>query len=254
MAIKSKGRSKGRQVARAPRREPVEVKPPFFLRRWVQVTLAFAVGVALVLFGVWVTNGIRASRADEKAANAQTEMKTALSQWKTTVETQIQTVGQLQQQGVAPLIAPGLAPAVGALASGKAPTASGKDLAQLGEQLKKAADTLAAYDLTKVIRNKGFDVGETDRILSVQSGFVTALNMYREAAVVASIAAVASDPAQQAQLGAAAKRLNDDADSAMQEAWRGYGNALFLVGLTDGVATTPAGGIPGVTGGTGPTG
>jgi hypothetical protein len=253
MAIKSKGRSKGRQVARAPRREPVQVKPPFFQRRWVQVALAFAAGVALVCFLIWVTNGIRTSRTDEQAANEQTDMKTALSQWKSTVETQIQTVGQLQQQGVAPLMAPGLAPAVAALADGKAPALSAQDLAKLGGQLRQAADTLAAYDLTKVIRNKGFDVGETDRILSARTGFVTALNTYREAAVVASIAAAASDP-QRAQLGASAKRLNDDADVALQEAWRGYGNALYLVGLTSGVATTPAGGIPGVTGGTGSTG
>jgi hypothetical protein len=41
MAIKGKGKTKGRAPAGAPRRTPVDVPVPFFLRRRVQVLLGF---------------------------------------------------------------------------------------------------------------------------------------------------------------------------------------------------------------------
>ena len=68
MAIKGKGKTKNRQPARAPRRTPVPVKPPFFARRWVQLVAALLIGMGIVWFLVWVTNGIRASRDSDQAA------------------------------------------------------------------------------------------------------------------------------------------------------------------------------------------
>jgi hypothetical protein len=68
MAIKGKRKPKSKPVARAPRRAPVQVAPPWPQRRWVQVTAAFIVGLFVMTLFVWITNGLRQDRADAEAA------------------------------------------------------------------------------------------------------------------------------------------------------------------------------------------
>ncbi len=81
MAIKSKKpRSKPKQVARAPRREPVAVPTPFLSRRWVQAVAVFVVGVFAMTFFVWLTNGLRSNDAEaEAAAEAATKRQAAMA-------------------------------------------------------------------------------------------------------------------------------------------------------------------------------
>src|SRR5919197_4105716 len=127
MAIKSKGKTKQRSVARGPRHEPVPVPVPFFRRRWVQLVSMFIVGV-LALSGVlWAWNGIQGYREDDRAAQELASRQKALSQWKTVVEGQVTAVGQLQ--GAAPpVVASDVSTAVDALGKGNDPSATAASL------------------------------------------------------------------------------------------------------------------------------
>jgi hypothetical protein len=234
MAIKGKGKTKGRQPARAPRRAPVEVKPPFFLRRWVQVTVAFLIGMGVVWFLVWVTNGIRDSRQSDQAAKTQAEQKAALQQWQTLVEQQIGTVGQLQQQGVPPTVAPQVAATGQALAAGKPPTTTSADLKSSAAALGKAAKAMNAFNLSTAIRGKGFSIDQADAILTAQTHLTDALSTSQQAALLAALAVDTSDAALQKELGARVQSLTTIADTELQEGWRLYTNALSDVGLLSG--------------------
>jgi hypothetical protein len=247
VAIKNKGRSKNRQVARPPRRTPVEVKPPLFVRRWVQLTLAFVTGVAVVLFVGWIWASVQQMREDDRTAQELDQQRAALQQWQTQVEQQLGTVGQIQQQPLPPVIAPQVAAAAAALADGKPSQAAGSDLRSAGKALADAADALDAFDLSGTIKNKGFDVGQADRILTSRTQFVNALRTYRQVALLSAEAIDAQDSALSTTLGTSAKALTTIAEDSMNEAWRLYSDALTGVGLQAAPIGNP-GGIPGVTG------
>lgn len=234
MAIKGKGKTKSRQQARAPRRAPVAVKPPLFARRWVQLTAALLVGMGLVWFLVWVTNGIRESRRSDQAATTASEQKAALQRWQGLIEQQVGTVGQLQQQGVPPTISPQVAAAGGALAAGKPVTTTAADLKSSAAALQRAAKAMTSFNLSTTIRGKGYTVDQADAILTAQTHLTDALQTYQQAALLAALAVDSTDPALKEALGARVQALTATANAELQEGWRLYTNALSDVGLLSG--------------------
>lgn len=234
MAIKGKGKTKSRQPARAPRRTPVAVKPPFFARRWVQLVAALLIGMGIVWFLVWVTNGIRSSRDSDQAAKLTAEQKGALQQWQSLVEQQVGTVGQLQQQGVPPTIAPQVAATGAALAAGKPPTTTSKDLKSSAAALQAAAKAMTTFNLSTTIRDKGFTQPQADTILTAQTHLTDALSTYQQAALLAALAVDSTDTSLQKELGTRAQALAATANAELQEGWRLYTNALSNVGLLSG--------------------
>src|SRR3989304_1182393 len=87
MAIKSKSRpKKSKQVARAPRAVPVEVRPPFFLRKRVQVTVAFVVGLLTAAVILWARNGLDEERAREERQKVAARARQAVGQYQSTIE------------------------------------------------------------------------------------------------------------------------------------------------------------------------
>jgi hypothetical protein len=234
MAIKGKGKTKSRQPARAPRRTPVEVKPPFFARRWVQVVAALVVGMGIVWFLVWATNGIRASRDSDRAAKQTAQQKAALQQWQSLVEQQVGTVGQLQQQGVPPTISPQVSATGAALAAGKPPTATSADLKSSAAALQKAAKAMTTFNLSTTIRDKNFTTSQADTILTAQTHLTDSLSTYQQAALLAALAVDSNDASLQKELGARVQALAATANAELQEGWRLYTNALSNVGLLSG--------------------
>src|SRR2546421_6886850 len=118
MAIKGKGKTKPRAVTRAPRPVPVKVKPHFFGRSWVQLTVAVIAGMGLVLLLVWVTNGLRREQHTKEAAARRLEVAKVIKQWKTTVDGAVSKVndGAAAAQTGAPTIFPNLSTAIDSLA------------------------------------------------------------------------------------------------------------------------------------------
>ena len=230
MAIKGKGKTKNRQVARAPRRAPVEVPKPIYQRTWVRVVTAFLLGVLAVLLIVWITNALRASSAEDDAAAAQELRRQALTTWRGELEGQLGTVGTLQD-ALPPVLAPQIAATAEALAKGKDAPGDTAQLEQLAKDLDAAATALDDFDLTATIRDQGFNVGQTEALLASRTELVVALRDLEQAANLLVLAGGTTDPATVEALAGGAQALTGSAGELVDEAWRRYRNALVAGGL-----------------------
>jgi len=224
MAIKNKGKTKQRSVARGPRHEPVPVPKPFAQRRWVQLTTLFVVGVFAMTVFVWATNGLRKDRASKDAANELITRQKALSSWKTVVESQISAVGQLQGD-VAPTVASDISAAVQALATGKDPSAKPADLEASAKELGKAAKAINTFDLADAITQQGFDIAGSTALTSSKAELVQGLQLYEQAGKLAVLAMAADGPTK-AQLSASAKAVADSASALIETGWIKYSSTL----------------------------
>jgi hypothetical protein len=262
MAIKgkTKSRSRGRPPARAPRREPVVVKPPLVRRRWVQVCAAAVVGALAVLFAVWITNGLRQERANDEEAAAAATRRSAAQEWQRTLEGEVGKLGTISP-GTPPTILTELSGAIDGLADGKAPDGTDATIADALTLVRAATETLDGYDLTATIADQGFDVEETNYFVNSQSKVVHALKLYEQSALLAR-EALATEGEERVALARRAVAVRDLATSLLNEGWNDYLQVMFAVGLTQvagptgiipGVVTGPASG-PGATGASGPTG
>jgi hypothetical protein len=232
MAIKNKGRSRSKQVARAPRRDPVVVKAPFFRRRWVELVGALLLGMFLVMMTVWVTNGLRKNRDSDAAAATTAQQKTALIAWQGALEPALSGVGTLNGP-IAPTIAPNVSAAATNLAKGKPAGATATQLLASAKALNKASTTTDAFDLVDAIRGKGFDINQTGSLLSSKVSIVSGLQGLEQAARLSVLAIAATGPTQ-AQLAASAKALADSSTNLVQDGYNSYLNALSAVGLVGG--------------------
>jgi hypothetical protein len=231
MAIKGKGKTKGRQPARAPRRAPVEVTPPFFLRRRVQVALAFVVGILLMLLAIWITNGLRTQNADEKATTQASQQRAAAERWKSQVESSLGTVGTLTP-GKSPVVFTDLATAIASLQKGDVPNGAATVLKKAQADAKTAIDPLKAYKLSDQIRDMGMTEGQVSWFLNSQTRFVQSLELYSQAAALAALAIDASKD-QRTAIANSASDLQSKASEILQQGWSDYQNALGSVQIFD---------------------
>jgi hypothetical protein len=247
MAIKNKGRTKQRSVARGPRHEPVRVPVPFFRRRWVQLVSMFIVGVLALSAVLWAWNGIRGYRDDDRAAQELASRQLALGTWKAIVESQVSAVGQLQGD-VPPVVAADVSAAVDALAKGNEPSAKQADLRSSADQLGKVAKAIDDFDLAGKIANQGFDVAGSTALTSSKTELVQAFRQYEQAANLAALA-MAANGSTRADLAIYAKAAEDSATELLQAGWIKYSSTLAENQLSAG--GTPSGlgsGIPGAGG------
>ncbi len=245
MAIKgkSKKRNTPRPVARAPRREPVAVKPPVFQRRWVQVTGAFLLGMLAFMALIWFANGLRANREkDAAAADAANKLKAAQS-WQSSVEGSVGRLGT-SQQGLPPAVFPEMAAALTQMKKGTVPDGAATTFTTASEAAGKTAKKLTAFDLAGAISGQGFTEPEAASFTSSKDGLIGALELYQNAAQVGA-QAVDATGAQQAALVKIASDLHAQADAQLQRAWTLYRAAL----AAGGDVSLPNGPIPGLPGG-----
>ena len=246
MAIKGKTRSKNRPrtAARAPRAVPVEVKPPFFLRRWVQVSLAAAAGVAAMIVLIWATNGLRNEhRTNEAAANRAKAVK-ALGQWKSTVDSALTGV-QFDEQSQSVGMFSSISTALDQIKGGKIPKSAVTQVSSAEKPLKTAADDLEKAALPDMIRDKGLTEAQAITILDSRSGMVNAFRIEQEVAATIESAAKAP-PSVASDLIADAKMLSTLAQSNFGDAYQSYVGILRPLGLIPVTQPTiPPGGFPG---------
>ena len=231
MAIKGKGKTRGRPPVRAPRRAPVEVKPPFFLRRRVQVSLAFVAGLLLMVFAIWVTNYLRQQHADHTAATQASEQRTAGQKWKSQVEGALGKVGTLSPSAL-PALFPELGATISGLQKGHVPDGAAATLKKARADAKLAIVPLKKYDLTGQVRDIGMDEGQVSWFLSSQTRIVQALELYEQAAANAALAIAAPDD-QRAAIADAAAAIQDKAAELLSDGWSDYQNALGSVQIVD---------------------
>jgi len=222
MAIKGKGKTKPKQPARAPRRAPVPVKPPFAQRTWVKAMAAFIAGVFLVSMCWWVWENLDKDRNAKAAVDAQAQQREAISAWRSQLETDLGGVAQLQG-GALPQIATNVQPALDALTKGTDPGVTADDMDTLAGQLADAAKKLGKFQVADVIKDHGFDKGQADSITAAQAELTAAIQAYHVAAQLTSVAL--STPGQQDTLVAAASESLDTAQQLLNSGWTKYTNA-----------------------------
>ena len=248
MAIKSKGKTKQRSVARGPRHEPVPVPVPFFRRRWVQLVSMFIVGVLALSAVLWAWNGFQGYRADDRAAQELSSRQKALGQWKAVLEAQVTAVGQLQGN-VPPIVASDVSSAVDDLAKGKKPSASAASLASSADELRNVAKAIEKFDLAGTISGQGFDATASTALTSSKTELEQAFTLYEQAARLA-VLAMAADGKTASDLTASAKSLLDSAGKLLEAGWIKYSSTLSENGLAPGgTASGLGGGQPGGAGG-----
>lgn len=248
MAIKGKGKTRGRQPARAPRRAPVEVKTPFFLRRRVQIFVALIAGFLMMMFLVWATNGLRKQRADKMATTEASDQRTAAEKWKTTVEGALGTIGTLS--GAEPVLLSQIGTTITALQKGDVPKGTADTLQAAQDQAKSAADSLTAFGLRDQVGDKGMSTGQVEWFLNSQQRIVQALELYRESAATAALAIDATG-GQRKAIAARALNIKVIADAILKDGWSDYQNALGSAGIVQAPSLT---GLTGATGPGAPTG
>jgi len=241
MAIKGKSRakSKPRPVARAPRPVPVDVKPPFFLRRWVQVSLACVAGIGAMVVLVWATNGVREQDRTKELARTRESARRVVQEWQTTVDSALATFGPAQAGGAPPTLFPDLSAAIDATSNGKPPQGLEKVASDARDLASTTSDTLDGVELSSLIANKGLNAEEAIWVLDSQKRMSFGFKLYGQVAALMGDAATAP-AAEQEHLASRASDLAQLAVDAFQDGYENYVNALASVGLFTG--GTPAGG------------
>jgi len=244
MAIKNKGKTKQRSVARGPRHEPVPVPVPFFRRRWVQLVSMFIVGVLALSAVLWAWNGFQGYRADDRAAQELSSRQKALGQWKAVLEAQVTAVGQLQGN-VPPIVGSDISSAVDDLANGKTPSASAASLTSAANELGNVAKAIKRFDLAGTISGQGFDATGSTALTSSKTELEQAFQLYQQAGELA-VLAMAADGTTASDLTASAKSLLDSASQLLEAGWIKYSSTLSENGMAPGGTASGLGsGIPG---------
>jgi hypothetical protein len=234
MAIKGKGKTRSKPPARAPRPQPVQVRPPLFRRTWVLASLSFLLGIGIIWLAVWVTNGIRADDLESTQKAAQASGDKVVKQWAATVDG---AVAQFQDQA-SPTQPPAsgqivaftdLTTAVDSLAKGD----KVKDAVATAKAAKDKADaavaTFSNVDLPTLIRDHGLDVTTTNYLLNSKARMVEGLQLYSQAADLVQKAAATDDPAAADELVAEASKLVPLAKEIFDEGYSDYTQAKAAV-------------------------
>jgi hypothetical protein len=229
MAIKGKGKTRPKQAPRAPRHEPVPVKPPLAQRGWVRALAAGMAGLLVMATVWWAWENLDQQQNAKDLATKQGLQRDALSAWgKGNLEPALTTVGQLAGGG-APQIAANVQTALDAIANGDPAGVTADEMITLADNLEKAADKLNKFALADTIANVGFEPSQTDVITSVQSEMVAGL---RSLAVAARLVArMVDDPAIAKDLVDAAKGANDTGQALILRAWNSYTNETSAAGI-----------------------
>jgi hypothetical protein len=235
MAIKGKGRTKTKQVARAPRREPVPVKAPFFTRRWVQVLGAAVAGAAVVLLVLWVVHGLNQDHTKAKLKAEAVTRLAAGQKWRVTVVPAVAAIGTPSRTGGAPTMFAQLNAVTTSLKSkkGKSPKNAKDVIAKAILGANSASTTLTAFDMPKTITGQGFDVLGRTLLADSQQLMVEGLKLYGESALVTK-QALATTGATRRTLARTAESIRQSADALFATGWSDYEASLIAAGITTG--------------------
>jgi hypothetical protein len=228
VAIKGKKRTKTRQPVRAPRRGPVPVPVPFAKRRGVQALAAFIAGLLVFWGGIWLTNGLREQDRTTRTEAQDLLRRRAASSWKTLVETEVGTIGQVQE-GTPPVILPQI-PAILTGLTDRTPKDVVATLQDAAAGAEEVSGTIGSYDLSRSITNKGFDPAAALRFLGARDELVLALDLTREAALL-GVAAARLDVDDRGAVLARAQSLLAHATVAMARFQTHHSQALSAAGI-----------------------
>lgn len=245
MAIKGKSRSKakGKQVSRAPRREPVHVKPPFFTRRWVQITIAAVGGAVVVLLAFWVIRGIHADRATSASQADAAKRVAAARKWETVLGGALTPIATQGQTGAPPTLFVNLGPVVASLAGGKAPKGATTTIKQVSDGVTTATGALAKSTVAATLQNQGFTAAQINSFIAAQDLIDQSLTLFGKTADSAKLALSAKGTTMK-QLAGAALAEQESATALFQKGWSAFVEALLEAGVNGASGSSAGAGAP----------
>ena len=245
MAIKGKGRSKTRQVTRAPRPGYTPPPVPWFSRRWVQLTAALLAGIVAVALFAWVRGNLRSASQDRAERQQQAEMRSVMQRYQAGMDPILSQVGQPQPPIF--IAFPRLGETIDAFTKGDASAKEATEAASAIETTaSEAADAMGKVDAASLLQQHQDLPGTfTREIATSKSAMSHAVTMYEESAILLGLAADATDNLQ-ADLLSSAKELQTSADTLFADGYQNYFDAQVDAGTYQ--PTQPAPGLPGGTG------
>lgn len=256
MAIKGRSKSRGaRTVARGPKPAYVPVKVPWYRRRGLWLVVATLLAVAAVEGLVY---GFLNERDDNRAADEQQRMATAVNRYRDQVERVLVEIGnKTPPSGFTPFADLGTA-----ISGLEADTVTKKSLdlaASAGDSTAKAAgDAANTFDdigASRMVGGHDFTQDFVLYVLNSKDGFALGARLYREAALLTSMAAAADEGQARDDLVARARSVQSLAEQAFSGAYSDYVQAQIMAGVytPQNLVPQPAAGLTGVTGATGGT-
>ena len=150
MAIKGKGKTRARPVARGPRPAYTPPPVPWFSRRWVQLLAAFVAGLLAVALFAWVRGNLHRESADRAARQRQAAERTVMLNYQGRMEPILSQIGQARP----PLFVafPALGQAIDDLQSGKTSPSKASDTASTTQdQATKASQSMNDVDTASIL-------------------------------------------------------------------------------------------------------
>ncbi len=253
MAIKGKSKSRGtKTVARGPKPVYVPVKTPWYRRRGLWLVVATLVAVAAVEGLVY---GFVNQSNENKIKDDQSRLAAVTNRYRGVIQPILATVGsETPPSGFAafPSLDSGLAGLETDTVDQNALDAASNAADSTVSTARSAIGNLGDVDAATMVGGKGFSRSYVLYVLNSEAGFVRGLKLFREAAVLLSLAVEAGEGPGRADLVAQARSVQAIADETFSTAYSDYVQAQILANVfqPSGPGTiTP---ITGPTGATGP--
>lgn len=249
MAIKGKGRTKARGVARAPRAAYTPPPVPWYSRRWVQVTAAFLAGIMAVALFAWVRGNLRRADLDRERRRQQSQMRTVMRDYQGRMDPILTEVGQAQP----PIFRafPRLGETIDAYKNGDASEAEVRQTASsTARTAGNVYDAMTEIDTASLFRGRGrLPAGFTRDVIASKSQLSHAVKEYEESSVILGLA-VDARGSEHADLLKAADELQNSADTLFADGYNAYYQAQTAAGTFQPPQPgLPGGAIPGLPGG-----
>jgi hypothetical protein len=260
MAIKGKSKSRGtRTVARGPKPAYVPIKTPWYRRRGLWLVIATVVAIAAIEGLVY---GFARERTDERRAERRDRLAAAMNDFVGEIEPILTPIGNAVPPSSFDAF-PALGGAIGGLEGEDVPAelldAAGSAAEDTAGTARDSAALFEEVDVAGIVQDQGFNRSFVVYLFDARDGFARAMHLYREAALLTTMAVEAEEGEARDGLVARARGTHDLAEGAFAAAYSAYVNAQIAAGVfqptNNGIPVTGATGvIPGLTGLTGFTG
>jgi hypothetical protein len=200
------------------------------------VVAAFLAGILVFWGGIWLTNGLREQQRSNQSSQEQLLRRRAGSAWQSLIETEVGALGTVEL-GAPPSIVPQVRAVVTGL-SRDTPKDAIETLRSAAADIKETSAAIEGYALSEAIGGKGFDAGQVLRFLSARDELLTALGLYREAALL-GVGAARLEERQRGPFLDRAQSLITMAEAALARFQIHHQEALSASGINPANPTIP---------------